>query len=278
MRWLKRCCLLVLIAGPFLLSGVRALALPANPEEAERAPKSQRDGATAQRHTSPEACPSVTVIVKEPPAQEPKQIAAVIQRQPYEHFWDAPNAPEWALFFLTIPYVLVSGGLLIATRRQAEFVEKSLTVVERAYIDLRVSFEDSKEPIPDAVRCTVFNNGRTPAILTELSYIHKVYEVVPAEPEYSPPETGDTFVAPDDPGLFASRSGAIKNLNLTADQWEEIKAGTRHLCVVGFVAYKDMSGDSHKTGFGWTFKAELTKMAGKPRLGRMDQPSYNYWK
>ncbi len=115
-------------------------------------------------------------------------------------------------------------------------------------------------------------------MVTEFSYVDKVYEVIPLEPKYSPPETGDTFVAPDDPpGLFASKMGQIKCLNLTAAEWEEIKVGKRHLCVFGFVTYKDMTGGFHKTGFGWTFKADSTKPAGKPKLGRMDQPKYNYW-
>lgn len=53
---------------------------------------------------------------------------------PFEHWWDAPNAPEWAIFFLTILYVLVSIGLLRATRRQAKLTEDALIADKRAFI------------------------------------------------------------------------------------------------------------------------------------------------
>jgi hypothetical protein len=53
---------------------------------------------------------------------------------PYEHWWDATNAPEWALFFLTIPYVLVSIGLFRATRRQSKLTEDALIADKRAFV------------------------------------------------------------------------------------------------------------------------------------------------
>ncbi len=156
--------------------------------------------------------------------------------------------------------------------------EKALSAVERAYLDVQLNFNESKEFVPNTVRITIPNKGRTPAILTGYSYVDKVYKVVPPEPEYSAPDLGELFIAPDDPGLFSSRISGTKPVSLTADQWEGIKAGTQHLCIVGYVTYKDVSGELHKTGFGWQFDAARTIASGKPTLWRMDEPSYNYWK
>jgi hypothetical protein len=210
-------------------------------------------------------------------AIESEQETARAQDQANEKRWWPPS-PSWAIVYVTVIYVIVAIFQWTAIHRQANFAEQSLTVVERAYIDVQLKFEESKELVPDTVRITIPNKGRTPAILTAYSYVHKVYEVVPPEPEYSAPEGGELFLAPDDPGLFASRTSGTKPLSLTADQWEGIKAGTRHLCIVGFVAYRDASGAPHKTGFGWKFDAERTKASGKPTLWRMDETSYNYWK
>jgi hypothetical protein len=117
---------LILIASALLLSAARsASALPPNSKKSERTTKTHNHRATAENRTTPQACPSVTVIVKEIPAPEAKQITAVIQQQPHQHWWQSQNAPEWALFFLTIPYVIVSVGLFVVTWRAADAAESS---------------------------------------------------------------------------------------------------------------------------------------------------------
>src|SRR6266852_769409 len=90
---------LMLIASALLLSAARiGSAFPPNPERHERTPNPHKYGAHTKSQAAPQASP-VTVTVKEVPAPEAKRITAVIQQQPYKHWWERPNRPEWALFF-----------------------------------------------------------------------------------------------------------------------------------------------------------------------------------
>jgi hypothetical protein len=123
----------ILIALALFLGAARnGSSSPLNPERRERIPDPHRHGAHTQTQATPQACPSVTVIVKEVPAPKGERITAIIQQQPYSHWWKAPNAPEWAVFFLTVPYVLVSIGLFVMTKSAANAARDAVQVSKSA--------------------------------------------------------------------------------------------------------------------------------------------------
>ncbi len=262
MRWSKTYCLLILIALALLSSAVRAQALQPNPEVAEISATSKQYGAETQHRTSPEARPSVTVVVKEPPAQETKQIIAVIQQQPYKHWWDSPNAPEWALFFLTIPYVLISVGLLRATLRQAKLTEDALIADKRAFV-----FASNLEPfwIHDPIsglynwrlRPQWRNTGET---ATKNLTLHAECEIrnAPLPPVYFFNYQGEDvekgFIGPKAEllGGAVPHVGAITPMDIVESQ-----NGRRFIYLWGWVKYSDMFPNTpkHTTHFCWIITA-----------------------
>jgi hypothetical protein len=124
----------ILIASALFLSAARnGNALPSS-EKSEQTTNGHNQTVGSKVQDTPQSRPSVTLLIKEIPASELKQITAAIQQQAYKHWWNAPNAPEWALFFLTVPYVLVSIWLLLVTRRQAQLTREALITDKRAFI------------------------------------------------------------------------------------------------------------------------------------------------
>ena len=166
----------ILIASALLLSAAKnGSVLPPNSEKNERTAKAHEHRTAPKGETAPQACSSVTVIIKEIPAPETNQVTAVIQQQPYEHWWDSPNAPEWALFFLTVPYVLVSIGMFVVTKRTAsaakdaaDAAKASLRLAERAHVQFSsgVSFRFDGF-IPVVMYYWLTNTGHTIAHIKE---------------------------------------------------------------------------------------------------------------
>src|SRR5579862_9765178 len=120
MRSLRKSFLLILIVLALLQSIVRsASALPPNASDRHKTAQAQVSGARDKHSATAQPCPAVTVVVQQIPPKEAQRITAVIQDEPYDHWWQGPRGPEWALFLLTIPYVIISAGLLYVSWRSA---------------------------------------------------------------------------------------------------------------------------------------------------------------
>ncbi len=194
------------IASALLLSAAgNAGALPPSSKKTEGAAKEQQRRTYGQNQATPQSCPSVTVVFKEIPAPEAKQITAVIQQQPYEHWWQGPHGAEWALFLLTIPYVAVSIGLFAVTKKAADAAKGSAVVAQQA-LEItnraRVSIEDVEISVgAAAVSFNLRNSGAVPAtaigFLYHRGFDQSIYNISP-ETVYRAPEIpgrGETLAA-----------------------------------------------------------------------------------
>lgn len=253
----------ILIPSALLLSLARsARALPPSSKKGERSAKAPEKGGKAGHLDSPAACPSVTVIVKERSAPEAKQIATLIRRQSYEHWWESPNAPEWALFLLTIPYVIVTGGLFYLTRRGQVTLERAwLFIIPSAarliwaegYYALKVEFNR-------------LNQGRSAGFVIGGRIVGKKLP-------------GPLLEKPDD--LAIERYGPtpvpqnekIKEppliFSLSEKELEDFRDDKLTIALVGAIHYKDICSKVHKTRIGIYVKADKPFMCPTRTIGEV---------
>jgi hypothetical protein len=189
------------------------------------------------------------VVVKEIPAEEAKQITAVIQQGPYKHWWEKPNRPEWALFLLTIPYVLVSVGLLCTAWRQSTLAKRALTELERPWV-----FASIKDPIGGnrfwtanteemkiAFEWSIQNCGRTPGFLIDGMYVVDILPVpIPDAPVYNRPNQGAIVpLAQGVPKVYHAQ------MTLTREQHSKLLKGETQIAFYGFAKYRDTLKNEH---------------------------------
>jgi hypothetical protein len=282
MRSLPKSFLPILIALALLQSVARsASALPPNPSDRHRAAHSQESGARDKQSATAQPCPAVTVVVQQIPPKEAQRITAVIQEQPYKHWWEAPYAPEWALFILTIPYVIISAGLFRVSWKAAnaakESADAALATAEATKLALAADrpFLMAEEPDIDPLSCDVLicatlhfrNRGKGPAIIDRLAFS---LEPAPDEPDFhtliatanpekqiievviGPAEKSSHYIVYcySEVRPIRTKSGAIDIhsplVKLLLDKKER-------LTLSGFVEYHDTSGNPHITEFVWRY-------------------------
>jgi hypothetical protein len=184
-----------------------------------------------------------------------QQIAAVIQEGSYNHWWQSPNAPEWALFFLTVPYVLVSIGLLVVTGKAANAAKRSadaLALTNRAF----VLFDDRISPDPrekSELTYWLSNSGHTPAYI-KIIWAHvglgaPVSGGIPAslrDPSKSYKTATDIAVL--GPQQTFNAAEPIGRSDYVDDSvQEQIRENQRALWFYGFVIYVDAFEREHVT-------------------------------
>jgi len=127
----RRAAALTLIASVLLLSA----AAGARSDE-----KHQNQTSTNERRRNNEAAqpkPAFTIIVQPAPVKIIQQTSPEEKQQPAKKWYQRPSATDWGIFAVTFAYVLISIGLLDATRRQAKISNKTLQMQFRPRIRVR---------------------------------------------------------------------------------------------------------------------------------------------
>jgi hypothetical protein len=274
-----------------------ALALFCIAAKASPPPKESKGaaaGKASDTRSENRTTPPVTVIIKEIPAPPTKQITAVIQQQPYEHWWQGPQGPEWALFWLTIPYVLVTTGLFVSTRRAANAAKDAAIAAKLALqadrpllLPLKGELQgfDGNPGDLTGAHLTFKNFGNGPAlikrILIRLNHVGKY----PAKGDFS--QCKEKLVR-----VFAVAAGGTLALATDSkDGWtdlldmDEIHAGRRALICYGCIYYADAIDNPFETWFFWYYLPhppaylKLAQALGKPRRYKgifLPAPAFNY--
>ena len=102
-----------------------------------------------------------------------------------------------------------------------------------------------------AIKVSLWNEGKTPAILTKLN-------IAAFLSENKPPEIEDIIRTEIPAGGVIIRSGgkydSITGVRISKKQWGEIQVSISYkLFCWGSVEYKDIFGARHKTGFCWEY-------------------------
>jgi hypothetical protein len=287
---------LILILLASVLSGAKgASALPPNPKKSQRTADAHKHGATSESDTSPEACPSVTVILKEIPAPEAKKITAVIQPQPYEHWWDSPNAPSWAIFFLTIPYVLVSVGAFVVAYRAANSAQSSADAATKSANavaeELQLTIRPKIRFVGDTVFIqgtemsayyTVINKGHADAnVRLKRVRLWRHYTDIPWPSEIPSGDVVNDVIIPQTFIAGDYRSSQLK-IGLSASggrtpytDWQLFTEGKLLVCLSGFAEYADISDTTFRR-IRQTYFCRVWSLAEKRFIVPKDMPrSFN---
>jgi hypothetical protein len=295
----RRSYLLILIVLVALLSAATSVGtLPPHSSNRHRTTHPQAHSSGDKHEITPQPHPMVTVIVQQIPAKEAQRITAIIQEQPYKHWWKAPNAPEWALFILTIPYVVVSVGLFWMTWKAADAAKEAadatyLTVVSsRPYLlpesiafgpNTRVFNSGIKWPPHDqgveipipAPTITFKNHGRSAAIVSNI-----MASLAPVEFfDYDPKQQGvherlkgglfneitifNRFIAPDRLFSIVALTKLTQGWTITREQFQRMRSLEWALVAYGRIEYRDTFGSksSYRTDFCWIAQLEFEATA-----------------
>jgi hypothetical protein len=98
---------------------------------------------------------------------------------------------------------------------------------------------------------TVYNAGRTAAILTNVNSFYKILPIEDTIPEISSQDdhgiVPDTIIIGGSPGIWDS-----KPFETTCHDTDPGDSSIRWICR-GRIQYKDIFGDIHETGFCWEY-------------------------
>jgi hypothetical protein len=108
----------------------------------------------------------------------------------------------------------------------------------------------TKDPAIRSVE--LWNEGKTPAILTRINVDTQLFSIK----DY--PNEKHIIESPEIPsGGIIIQSGKkfafTAPISISFDQWKEIEAEKLRLVCYGRIEYKDVLGNSHKTGFCWEY-------------------------
>jgi hypothetical protein len=257
--WLKS----ILIASALLLSAAspNPSALP-TAKQSESAAKSQQTATKDKTQNAPQACSPVTVIIKEvPSAQKPEHITAEIEHQPYKHWWQAPNASEWALFILTVPYVVVTICLFVVTLKAANAAADSAQTARLTLQSNRPLIIVS-EIIMSVAGDRTFtptvkfrNYGRNPAIVVDISLgLQSQFDsrnLKASDLRFHQIHTTHTQVV----GINKCFSEVITQMTIDPGTLNDILARTKTLIAHGCLKYRDVfpAPEPYESHFCWFY-------------------------
>jgi hypothetical protein len=288
---------LILIASALILNAAsNANALPPNPSKRERATQPQAHSTSGKVKTAPQPCPAVTVVIQQiPPANQTQRITAVIQQDPYKHWWNAPNGPEWALFILTIPYVLITGGLFCLNWKATNIANKGADAAKENARTAEIAFYTTTRPwvlvsdfqigpydVGPTVTYKIYNTGPLPALLHGLQIVGHASALEPDQYDRSiDPLDLARSVAIHVPPQTSAKEGFLTQSfspSLPQADWDDIRVGSKWLYVYGRVTYLGPLNEIwfYYTGFGFWHQGEWA--AAKVEMKPMISTKINYVK
>jgi len=159
--------------------------------------------------------------------------------------------------------------------------------VERAYVTLShetrrwVDGEDTRRafdprgpangPVELVFRFQVRNDGRTPTdVLSGGLWLHHLPNAFPQShpmpiiPAAQPVHVDPAFLVPK------KCTFAETLLSLDAETWANVKAGSEHLWLIGFVDYRDRFGQCHRGGYGRHYNRHTGYLDFDDTTGRLN--------
>lgn len=281
--WLK----LILIVLALLLSAASpGPSAPPKAKQSESATEFHQTANNDQTQNTPQAYSPVTAIPKTIPGQEPKPITVVIQRQPYSHWWQAPSAPEWASFLLTIPYVVVTIGLFVVTLKATRVATLSANAAEaalhsdRPYLLANIEGIESfkyglLEERPPITRVDVrfVNAGSSPAELIEViatSWKFDCWQDA-SDPTWKILISGQQIeIVPPVVRIAQSTKPIHIQINWTQEDMNLVNSGLKRVAIYGIARYCGGPRKEYHTRFFWWF-SPLTS----PQLQKAFEPELN---
>jgi hypothetical protein len=167
-----------------------------------------------------------------------------------------------------------------AAKQAARVSEAALTRLERPYlfianIELDIvplahltPFQVNGEPVVEILRIDVslINHGKTAALVQRMSGCLRIFEQLPAIPEYDPARGGLLVIPPEQMGPRQPFS-----VEITEDEHRRWQSNEVSLFFIGYVIYDDYFDMQHTTGFC----ARYSRDAG-PGWAKAGERAYNY--
>lgn len=225
MRWLETFCLSIVLA--------LALVLSANAQSPTARNQSDKPAVGEHQRAQQESNNAEhSALIHQAPPQDAKDASAKIDKRTK----DESQRPEWALFFLTIPYVIVSIGLLYITwRGQARLDRPWLFVIPKRAVIYIVRRRDQPLQYVLSVQLARINTGRSAAwIVGGWSGLRRLTADLPTEPDYSREATYGPTPAPPNQEMKEQYLRAI------FDEHEagEFLNGNLKIAVYGIIRYR----------------------------------------
>lgn len=258
--------LLILIASALFLSG----ASEKNPSGLEPIPKKEKSLSNEQKISADQEQDNT----KSDPIPNLDKPGTSINNQKTETNGESakqsvPSITDWIMVGVTTAYAVFAFLQWRAIRRQAAIAEKSLLVLERAW--LKIIFIGGDQPLsePQDVFYKITNIGRSAAYIKEcklaLTASNKPldYEVDPI-PTKQLPTVLTAF--PNEEILQLYRVEPT-----TATIMEQLKSGSKMLTMRGHMFYDDVFGNRHVTRFHLVYQLERLSFI----IPRDIKPEYN---
>ena len=266
---------------------VSILLLGAAPAEIHQSKTEEPTKAKTTETQDAESTPAATILpspVTKLPTQSTQAEAATKQKSTQEEWLGPSTLPNWVIALVTLAYVGVSIGQLVAIRRQAKFARRTLRAIRRQEIIanddlletrktadaaasnadtlirqnspyLRFSSFKLADEKPPVVRYVLRNYGGGRAFLKE--YATKLLLTAETLPE-TPLDEGILQFSFD--GITLGTMDATPSINVKLPQDIQTFADVRNiperkqrLFVYGFVRCVDVLRQIHTFGFGYEF-------------------------
>jgi len=155
-----------------------------------------------------------------------------------------------------------------AARESAEIAKRSLETTERAYLHpIRWDIDEFRAGARPICRFAVKNFGRTPAMLTEISFA-STYDSVP--PQQPPSFTRAERVKISLPASSTYRKSFLLNTELSQDLFGEIMSERIKLWIFLQVSYTDVFQRLHVTRTCRKYSTRLEKVVIAPEVNYAD--------
>jgi hypothetical protein len=266
--------LLILIAWFLLLSGASVRA--ANPTEDLVQSKPGQNGENKQADT-----PATNAATKtDNPESQTAKTATNDESK------DTKNEPSrlevWSLvaqyliFLATVLYASIALWQLWAIRRQADISERSLTELQRAWLDVEIEDVQLIQDQPTTIRVLIRNTGRSPAFVKEIKAEKPNIDRFLPTPNIKVKPTGQMST------LFIVAAGQRTGHEppvippLPPDIFDELKTKMKFLTIYGWVFYDDIFDKRHVTRFYRSYKfPSHARSEGLFVIPSESKPEYN---
>jgi len=139
--------------------------------------------------------------------------------------------------------------------------------MERAYVFLSedIQFEINVGEDADGVKesklhYSFTNYGKTPAIVTGLSVFRRWYPNADLKIRNAGNEIPPGLVI----GANKPWTHPVTSFPISVDEWRDASTGSGYILLAGKIAYEDIFGEAHETGFCWAYNFDLAQFVQTP--------------
>ena len=233
--------------------------------------------------------PAFTIVVQPAPVQIIQESAPVEKKQPAQKWYQRPSITDWGVLFVTLAYVIISIGLLNATKTQATLAKQSAEIAtctleetqkvnriaQRGY--LYVANVVIKRPREDYIEIAypIYNAGTTPTRLLGISESFSVSQTLsPIRPitltEARFRERRTVIPPNSEIGI-----GGDWNSPLADEEVHTLNA-EGNVFFHGIVMYEDIFGQPRYLGFGFRTRRKL-ETGSELGMGFIAEEGFNWF-